>query len=257
MPPKAVTKFLLTEKTHVSLKKGMCCDAAHRTDWSNRYTCTAQKGILLFEDASFSIVHATIPIATPFLTLKPMEASREILQNHLATTDTHTARPRGVGEGRQVETQQTGEGAKEGSEEKEKGTGVENLASTSKKLLSKLRGEEEEQHHKTPQQHAPKQRRGEGIFGHSFPFTRPFTTPSVAAYSARSADSEPEIIPVSGGMADTLCQDGGNPGLESELGDGEGWVVLKKGDGSEELDDETEGEGGDGEEEGYVDLAGK
>ncbi|RMX70607.1 hypothetical protein D0869_16476 [Hortaea werneckii] len=141
MPPKAVTKFLLTEKTHVSLKKGMCCDAAHRTDWSNRYTCTAQKGILLFEDASFSIVHATIPIAIPFITLKPIEASREILQNHLATTNAR------VGEGTQVETQQTGEGTKGSSEEKEKGkekgTGVENLASTSNKLLSKLRGEEE------------------------------------------------------------------------------------------------------------------
>ncbi|KAI7158874.1 hypothetical protein KC349_g4514 [Hortaea werneckii] len=247
MPPKAMTKFLLTEKTHVSLKKGMCCDAAHRTDWSDRHTCTAQKGILLFEDASFSIVHATIPIAIPFLTLKPIEASQEILQNHLATTNTR------VGEGAQPETQQTGEGAKESSEEKEKGTGVENFASTSKKLLAKLRNEEEEQHPKTPQQHAPKQHYGEGIFGRSFPFTRPLTTPSRTAYSAQSADSEPEIIPVSGGMADMLCKDGDAPGLESKLGDGEGWVVLEKGNG---IGDEAEGEGVDGEEEGYVDLAG-
>ncbi|RMY51251.1 hypothetical protein D0865_06455 [Hortaea werneckii] len=188
MPPKAVTKFLLTEKTHVSLKKGMCCDAAHRTDWSNRYTCTAQKGILLFEDASFSIVHATIPIAIPFLTLKPIEASQEILQNHLATANTR------VGEGAQPETQQTGEGAKESSEEEEKGEekGTGDLASTSKMLLSKLRGEEEDQHHSTPQQHAPKQRRGEGIIGRRFPFTRPLTTPSRTASSAQSADSEPE-----------------------------------------------------------------
>lgn len=44
------------------------------------------------------------------------------------------------------------------------------------------------------------------------------------------------------------------PGRESELGVGEGWVVLEKGD---EIGDEAEGEGDDGEEEGYVDLAGK
>ncbi|KAI7297561.1 hypothetical protein KC315_g18405, partial [Hortaea werneckii] len=221
MPPKAVTKFLLTEKTHVSLKKRMCCDAAHQTNWSGRHTCTAQKGILVFEDASFAIVHATNPIAIPFLTLQPIEASREILQNHLANTNTR------VGGGTQVESQQTREGAKESGEEKEKGkekgTGGENLASTSKILLSKLRGEEEDQHHSTPQQHAPQQRCGEGIVGRSFPLTRPLTTPSSAVYGAQSTEAKPETIAVSGGMADTLCKDGGIPGLESELGDGEGW----------------------------------
>ncbi|KAI7200825.1 hypothetical protein KC324_g2523 [Hortaea werneckii] len=231
MPLKAVTKFLLTDKTHESLKKGMCCDAAHQTNWSGRHTCTAQKGILVFEDASFAIVHATNPIAIPFLTLQPIEASREILQNHLATTNTR------VGGDTQVESQQTGEGGKESGEEKEKEkeTGVaEDLASTSKMLLSKLRGEE-------------------GIAGRSFPLTRPLATLSRAVYGARSSDSEPETIPVSGGMADTLCKDVGIPGLESELGDGEGWVVLKKGDG---FGDEAEGEGDDGEEEGLCLFAG-
>ncbi|KAI6813442.1 hypothetical protein KC365_g15426, partial [Hortaea werneckii] len=207
-----------------------------------RHTCTAQKGILLFEDASFAIVHATNPIAIPFLTIQPIEASREILKNHLATTNTR------VGGATQVENQQTGEGAKESrDEEKEKGKGTEDLASTSKRLLSKLRGEEEEEE---AQQHAPKQRRGEGIIGRSLPFTRPLATLSRAVYGARSTEPKPETIPVSGGMADTLCKDGGISGLESELGDGEGWVVLKNGD-------EAEGEGDDGEEEGYVDLAGK
>ncbi|KAI7002720.1 hypothetical protein KC355_g9627 [Hortaea werneckii] len=221
MPSKAVTKFLLTEKAHVSLKKGMCCDASHRTNWSNRYTCTAQKGILLFEDASFTIVHATNPIAIPFITLQPIEASREILKNHLATTNTR------VGEGTQVENQQAGDGAKESSEGKEKEKGTGDLASTSRKLLSKLRRGEEEQQSET-QQYAPKQRHGEGIAGRGFPFTRPLTTRSRASYGTQSTDAEPEIIPVSGGMADTLCKDGSIPGLESELGDGEGWVVLEK-----------------------------
>ncbi|RMY70439.1 hypothetical protein D0863_05769 [Hortaea werneckii] len=195
---------------------------------------TSQKGILVFEDASFAIVHATNPVAIPFLTLQPIEASREILQNHLASANAR------VGGGTQVESQQTGEGAKESSEEKEeeKDNGVESLASTSKMLLSKLRGEE-------------------GIAGRSFPLTRPLTTPSRAVYGAQSTEAKPETIAVSGGMADTLCKDGGIPGLESELGDGEGWVVLREGDG---FGDEAEGEGDDGddgEEEGYVDLAGK
>ena len=61
---------------------------------------------------------------------------------------------------------------------------------------------------------------------------------------ARSTEPKPETIPVSGGMADTLCKDGGISGLESELGDGEGWVVLKNGD-------EAEGEG-DGEARGAI-----
>ncbi|KAI7300310.1 hypothetical protein KC326_g9355, partial [Hortaea werneckii] len=250
MPPKAVTKFLLTEKTHVSLKKGMCCDAAHRTNWSNRHTCTAQKGILLFEDASFAIVHATNPIAIPFLTLQPIDASLEILQNHLASTNTR------VGGGTQAENQQTGDGGKESCDkkkEKEKETRVaEDLASTSKMLLSRLKGEEEEdQHHATQQQHAPQQRCGEEIVGgRSFPLTRPLSTLSRVVYGAPSTEAKPEIIPISAGMADTLCKDGGVAGLESELGDGEGWVVLRKGDG---VGDEAEGEGDDGddgEEEG-------
>lgn len=84
-------------------------------------------------------MHATNPVAIPFLTLQPIEASREILQHHLASANAR------VGGGTQVESQQTREGGKESGEEKEKEkeTGVAgHLASTSKMLLSKLRGEE-------------------------------------------------------------------------------------------------------------------
>ncbi|GAB1744704.1 hypothetical protein NU219Hw_g2243t1 [Hortaea werneckii] len=244
MLPKGVTKFLLTETTPVSLKKTMCCDASHRVDSSDRHTCTAQKGVLLFEDASFTLVHATDPIATPFIRLKPIEASREILRDHLALANTPTVRARGPGEDTlQVEKGQRGDGAKESRGEKEKEG--ENLASSSKMLLAKLRGEEEE---------TQEQQRGESIAGRSLPLTRPLTTLPRAACSAQSTDSKPETIPVSDGTADTQCKDRVNPGLASELGDGESWVVLKKGDGWEGLGDEVEG---DGEEEGYVDLAGK
>lgn len=59
-------------------------------------------------------------------------------------------------------------------------------------------------------------------------------------------------------MADTQCKEEGIPGLESELGDGEGWVVLEKGDEWDVLEYEAEEEGDEEEEEeGYVDLAGK
>ncbi|RMY74357.1 hypothetical protein D0862_14128, partial [Hortaea werneckii] len=206
----------------------------------DRHTCTAQKGILLFEDASFTLVHATDPIATPFIRLAPIETTREILRDHLANTDAHTVRARGAGEGTlKVEKGQMGEGAKESRGEKEKEG--ENFASSSKMLLAKLRGEEEVQ------------QRGEGIAGRSLPLTRPLTTLPRAAYSTQPADSKPETTPVSGGTADTQCKDRVIPDLASELGDGESWVVLKKGDGWDGSGDDE----GEGEEEGYVDLAGK
>lgn len=90
-------------------------------------------------------MHATDPIATPFIRLAPIETTREILRDHLANTDAHTVRARGAGEGTlKVEKGQMGEGAKESRGEKEKEG--ENFASSSKMLLAKLRGEEEVSH---------------------------------------------------------------------------------------------------------------
>ncbi|RMY91404.1 hypothetical protein D0861_03098 [Hortaea werneckii] len=224
MPTNAVVKLLLTEKTPVSIKRKMCCDAAHRHHPpTTRHICTARKGILLYEDASFSIVHATDPVAPPLVRLEPMGVTREILRNHLAASE------------------QTGtEGAAESQEkamtgkEQQGAERLANLASASMMLLSNLKGQEP--------QHAPSAaaQPGEGIAPNS-------TLPAKAKASETPS-----------GAADTQGKDGVDGDLESEIGGGQDWVVLKEGEGEgwEMLEEEAEGERDDGEdEEGFVDLA--
>ncbi|KAI6814169.1 hypothetical protein KC332_g10833 [Hortaea werneckii] len=207
MPTQAVAKFLLTEKTPVSIKRKMCCDAAHRHHPpTTRHICTARKGILLYEDASFSIVHATDPVAPPLVRLEPMGVTREILRNHLAANE------------------QTGtEGTIESQEMASQSTNIPNFQT------------------KEPQQ-APSAaaQPGEGI----------------APTSTLPAKAKASETP--GGAADTQGKDGVDGGLESEIGGGQDWVVLKEGEGEgwEMLEEEAEGEGDDGEdEEEFVDLA--
>ncbi|KAI7349565.1 hypothetical protein KC354_g13165 [Hortaea werneckii] len=221
MPTQAVAKFLLTEKTPVSIKRKMCCDAAHRHHPpTTRHICTARKGILLYEDASFSIVHATDPVAPPLVRLEPMGVTREILRNHLAANEQ-------TGTEGTIESQEMGK-------EHQGAENLANLASASMMLLSKLKGPEPQQ---APSAAAQP---GEGI----------------APTSTLPAKAKASETP--GGAADTQGKDGVDRGLESEIGGGQDWVVLKEGDGEgwEMLEEEAEGEGDDGEdEEEFVDLA--
>ncbi|TKA27627.1 hypothetical protein B0A50_04459 [Salinomyces thailandicus] len=63
MSQNPVLKFKLAANPAPFIQKA-CSDAAHIADSSSKYTCTEEKGVLVFKNATFAIVHTT-PVTAP------------------------------------------------------------------------------------------------------------------------------------------------------------------------------------------------